>query len=322
MNKKALIGKWNVIPAVLFVVIIGSVLVTGIPGWNIIGAGASTAPSQIHLTWATNDVYHTMAVSWWTFGEGTPTVVYDTVSRGGVIGKYAYRSVGVNHRVADFEGWYHDVELTGLEPGTTYYFICGSAGGWSNECKFKTIGLTEQVSLVFGGDSRSTSEASIKTGPTRISNWPYARNWVSTTMAAEDPDFVIFGGDMVDMGNDQVEWADWFDMVQERFITPDGRMIPLVPVIGNHEVWKVSPPTPEGSTYEFFTGLFALPKNVLAPEYSELAYSLDFPNMHVTVLCTTSVFYDLAKEEASEQVNWLESDLAGSNAQCGKGVSS
>ena len=304
-----LMKKWHGIPAILLVIMVGSVLVIGIHGWTIVGA--KEEPSQIHLTWATNDVYHTMAVSWWTFGRGDSVVLYDTVSRGGVIGKYANRAKGVSHRVADFKGWYHDVELTGLQPGTTYYFVCGSSGGWSEEHKFRTIAEGEPVSFILGGDSRRPYAAEeIKGSPTAISNWPHARNWVSTTMAGEDPDFVIFIGDMVNSGNDQENWANWLEMVQERWVTPGGHMIPCVAVIGNHEMGAY--PDIE-SSYEYFTGIFALPGN-------ELWYSLDFPDLHVTVLCSSgacvATWWDERTEwEATEQVEWLESDLAGSEAE-------
>ncbi len=299
-----LMKKWYGIPVILLVIMVGSVLVIGIHWWTIVGA--DEVPSQIHLTWATNDVYHTIAVSWWTSYEGSDEVLYDTDSGA----PYAYAAVGDHQSVADFEGQYHDVELTGLAPGTTYYFVCGGDEGWSEEKSFRTIGLGEEVSFVLGGDSRRPyASYEIKSSPTAISNWPDARNWVSTTMAEEDPDFVVFIGDMVNSGNNQEEWANWLEMVEERWVTTDGCMIPLVPVIGNHEMGAY--PNVE-SSYEYFTGIFALPGN-------ERYYSLDFPDLHVTALCTTggcvATWWDPAEVEALEQVDWLESDLAGSDAE-------
>ena len=308
-----LLKKWRGIPVILLVIMVGSALVIGIHGWTIVGAGRGSkllVPSQIHLTWATNDVYHTMTVSWWTLERGTSVVLYDTVPHEGAIGLYANRAEGVSQRVADFKGWYHDAELTGLTTGTTYYFVCGGPAGWSDEHSFRTIDEEEGVSFILGGDSRRPyAAAEIKSSPTAISNWPYARDWVSTTMAGEDPDFVVFIGDMVNSGNDQEQWANWLEMVQERWVTPDGRMIPIVPVIGNHEMGAYPD---EESSYEFFTGIFALPGN-------ELWYSLDFPDLHVTVLCTTggcvATWWPPAEEEAEDQVEWLESDLGESDAE-------
>ena len=308
--KTSLMKKWHRIPIILLVLMVGSVLVIGIHGWAI--AGADEVPSQIHLTWSTNDVYHTITVSWWTSYEGSDVVRYDT---DGASGGYDHQAEGEHHRViidtVEFEGWYHDVELTDLEPGTTYYFVCGGPESWSEEHSFRTIGEDEEVNFILGGDSRRPYAAyEIKSSPTAISNWPEARDWVSTTMAGEDPDFVVFIGDMVNSGNDQENWANWLEMVEELWVTPDGRMIPIVPVIGNHEMGAY----PDvDSSYEYFTGIFALPGN-------ELWYSLDFPDLHVTVLCSSgacvATWWDERTEwEAKKQVNWLKKDLRKSEAE-------
>lgn len=318
--RRKLAKKWHWIPVILLIIMVGTPLAMAVHDSTIVGADSASllAPSQIHLTWSTNDVYHTMTVSWWTSTWGFSVVFYDTVPHGGVISEYAYRAVGVKQRVADFRGWYHDVELTGLEPGATYYFVCGGILGWSEEHSFRTIGEGEEVSFVLGGDSRRPyASYEIKSSSTSISSWPDARDWVSITMAGEDPDFVVFIGDMVNSGNDQENWSNWLEMVQRCFVTTDGRMIPLVPVIGNHEMGEY--PDVETS-YEYFTGVFALPENELVPELSELAYSLDFPDLHITVLCSSGAcvgtWWDPRTEwEAEAQVEWLNSDLAGSDAE-------
>lgn len=289
-----------------------------------VAGGSATAekfePEQVHLSWSTNDVYHTMTVMWWTESPGRDRVVYDTASHE-LPKKYAYRADGIHFQIAPevdrhgepietkFEGWYHETELTGLEPGTTYYFRVGGPGGYSQEWSFRTIGLDQNVKFVMGGDSRSPYAAyEIKSAPTAISNWPIARDWVTTGAAGEDPDFIVFGGDMVNEGRKQGDWNDWFDSMQECLVK-DGRMIPIVAVIGNHEMGAY--PDVE-STYEWFKGVFANPGN-------ELWFSLDFPNLHLTALSTTggctATWWEPALEEAVAQVEWLESDLAGSDAE-------
>ncbi|MGD2176863.1 MAG: metallophosphoesterase, partial [Anaerolineae bacterium] len=86
------------------------------------------------------------------------------------------------------------------------------------------------------------------------------------------------------------------------------RMIPIVAVIGNHEVGAY-PRT--DNTYAWFTGLFANPGD-------ELTFALNFPNLHLTSLKAStggvSSYWAPAEGEAEEQKDWLEADLQGSDA--------
>ena len=267
-------------------------------------------PGQTHLSWSTNDVYHTMTAMWFTQSLAGNRVLYDTVSRGSS-DDYAFVCDGARHRVGDFAGWYHEAQLAGLEPGTTYYFRVGGPRGYSREWSFRTIGLDQKVMFAVAGDSRRPwgDGYEIKVSPTCISNWPHARDWVTSCVTEEDPDFVIFTGDMVGEGNDQVHWNNWFESMQDHLVTENGRMIPIVAVIGNHEMGG----HPDvDSTYDWFKGVFANPGN-------ELWYSLDFPGLHVTTLSATGgcvgTWWKYAVPEAQSQRDWLEADLAGSDAE-------
>ncbi|OYT50903.1 MAG: hypothetical protein B6U73_03040 [Desulfurococcales archaeon ex4484_204] len=150
-------------------------------------------PKYVHLSWSENDAYHTMTVMWWTeFEESVGYVVYDTGPHN-VTSEYAYMAEGSAHKVCYgaccFPGYWHEVGLTGLQPGTTYYFRVGGPGGWSREWKFRTLGLDENVKFVVGGDSRRPwgEGYELKIYPTSISNWPWARDWVTKSAASEDP---------------------------------------------------------------------------------------------------------------------------------------
>jgi len=278
------------------------------------------APRLVHLSWSENDVYHTMTAVWWTAEEAESRMVYDTASHEDAA-DYQFSADGVTYHIApqvdrhgnpittSFPGYFHEVNLTGLEPGTLYYFRVGGNGMWSREWSFRTIGLDEDVKFVVGGDSRRPYAAvEIKRNPYSISNWPYARDWVTIMAAQENPDFVWFLGDMVNSGNSWENWQNWLESMEENLVTADGRMIPIVGVIGNHEMGAY--PDVE-STPAWFQGIFANPGD-------ELTFALDFPNLHLTSLNTTGgcigTWWEPAEDEALAQKDWLEADLQASVA--------
>lgn len=269
-------------------------------------------PKYIHLSWAVNDVYHTITIMWWTKYEVSGnTVVYDTEHHEKP-SEYKYAARAKVYRVCSekfhkcFPGYWHEVTLYGLKPGTVYYFRVGGPGGWSKEYKFRTLSPDQTLKIVITGDSRRPwgEGMELKREPWAVSNYPWSRIWLAKAIAEEDPDLVVFVGDMVNRGNIWENWAKWFEDVTDNYVTPDGRMIPIVAVIGNHEMGSY--PNVE-STYEWFKGLFANPGN-------ELWFSLDLPHTHLTVLATTggcvATWWEPMVKEAEEQVKFLEEDLA------------
>ncbi len=279
------------------------------------------APQLVHLSWAVDDVYHTMAAVWWTPGPAASKMVYDTTSHEDP-SDYRFIALGTAYHIAPeedrhgnpietiFPGQFHEVDLDGLTPGTLYYFRVGGDGFWSREWSFRTIGLDQDVKFIVGGDSRRPWGAEeIKYTPHAISNWPYARDWVTINAAQEDPDFIWFSGDMVNSGNSFENWKNWLESMQENLVTEEGRMIPIVGVIGNHELGAY--PDVE-STPAWFQGIFANPGD-------ELTFSLNFPNLHLTTLRAdggcVGTWWAPAEEEAEEQKDWLQSDLQGSDAE-------
>jgi hypothetical protein len=185
-----------------------------------------TNPEQVHLSWSTNDVYHSMTAMWFTSSPAASLVLYDVVPQEDPR-DYAFSCLGTAHQIRNFDGWYHEAELTGLEPGKTYYFRVGGPRGHSREWSFRTIGLDQQVRFAVGGDSRRPHPDELKFKPC-IPSWPDPRDRVFSCVAGESPDFVLFLGDMVLEGNNQEHWTNWFESIQDRLVTPDGRMIPLV----------------------------------------------------------------------------------------------
>ncbi len=272
-------------------------------------------PRYIHLSWAVNDVYHTITIMWWTrYDVSGNTVVYDTVHHD-QISQYRFKANATVLRVCAygkcFPGYWHEVTLKNLKPGTIYYFRVGGPGGWSKELKFRTIKPGQTIKLVFSGDSRRPwgNGYELKIHPNIISNFPWSRIWVAKAIAKENPDAVVFVGDMVEEGNNWTEWVKWFKDVTDNLITKDGRVIPIVAVIGNHEMGEW--PNIE-STYAWFKGLFANPGN-------ELWFALDFPYVHLVALATTggcvATLWGPMLKEAEEEVGFLNSTLATTHAR-------
>jgi hypothetical protein len=64
---------------------------------------------------------------------------------------------------------------------------------------------------------------------------PIIRQVISRA-AKEGPDFFVYSGDFVNAELSEYEWDLFFDLADELLITDEGRRIPIIPAIGNHEV--------------------------------------------------------------------------------------
>jgi acid phosphatase type 7 len=130
------------------------------------------------------------------------------------------------------------VELTGLQPDTRYAFRLAD----SETFTFRTLParLTRPVTFVVGGDNMHERE------------WFTAMNRAA---AARAPDFIIWGGDLA-YEDGQIakldRMIDYVDIMRDTLRAPDGRIIPVVVGIGNHEVrggyWWNNPRGREGWT--------------------------------------------------------------------------
>lgn len=116
------------------------------------------------------------------------------------------------------------VELTGLEPDTTYEFRFGDGG---TICKFRTLPAVLNRPLVFinGGDTAPTENF----------------RKMNQVAATYNPDFILWGGDLAYANGDPAQidkWYRWFDGIREDLIDSEGRIIPIVVTIGNHEIFR------------------------------------------------------------------------------------
>jgi hypothetical protein len=193
------------------------------PGGSSAGKAQRFAP-HTYLTWRDADTSTTMTVNYHTDDDFEASQVYfDTEARHGNPAAYRFREVGEAAKIPGArKRRVHTVRLTGLSPGAVYHFIAGDPlTGFTEERSFRTIPDDGRpIRFAVGGDMSNYRAA-----------WTMARR-----VAAEDPDVVMIGGDIAYAGGSYLLWDKWLRRWDRLMVAPDGRTIPLVLAIGNHEL--------------------------------------------------------------------------------------
>jgi hypothetical protein len=193
------------------------------PGGVSAGKAQRFAP-HVYLTWHDVDTTTTMTVNYHTGDDFEVSQVYfDTEARHGDPGAYRFRRVGEARTVPGARRRkLHTVHLTDLTPGATYHFIAGDpVTGFTEERTFRTIPDDGgPIRFAVGGDVSNYRTA-----------WLMARR-----VAAEAPDAVMIGGDIAYAGGSYLLWDKWLRRWDKLMVAPDGRTIPVVLAIGNHEL--------------------------------------------------------------------------------------
>ena len=169
----------------------------------------------------------------------------------------------------------HEVRLTGLSPATEYTYQVVFETGSSDLHTFTTaVAADSPFRFATYGDNK---------------DGPMNHERVADAVLATQPAFLIHNGDLVSRGNIEKQWGLYFFGPARRLM----HSVPVFPVFGNHE--DRSP---------LFFDYFSLPEN-------EAWYSFDFGNSHFVVLDSP---YEEQMEIDSDQINWLQDDLAASTA--------
>jgi len=252
---------------------------------------SSATPDQITLTWA-SDPKTTQAIQWRTSTDVAQSAARYRIKR--VAGtELADRWITVaaqtkelvNHNtVNDPVCNRHSVNLIGLEPSTTYEYEVGdgSSTGWSAPYTFTTApDTTTPFKFIYMGDAQNG-----------LDTWG---KLVHNAHAAEpDTAFYIMAGDLVNRGNERDDWDLFFHNAAGVY---DQKQ--LVPCIGNHEDQGDHGPW-------MYLELFDLPENGPVGVTPERAYSFTYSNALFVVLDSNVL--------PSEQVEWLDAQLANSDA--------
>jgi len=223
-----------------------------------------------YLSWK-NDPRTTMVVSWNTTAPETTLLAWGTTSECPDTTRGAYE-------------WRHEVELTGLAPGTLYYYSIPAHPEYGL-CSF-TTGQDKPDSIVFlvFGDTRNNPHLSL------LENWELHRDIVRAIIQGGPYEFGIHTGDIALSGSTDSHWQWYFATVADLV-----RTTPILYVPGNHE--EDAFPDLLGDI-EHYTTLLALPGN-------EANYSWDYGFIHFVALSTTG------RPDSLEKVTkWLEDDLA------------
>ncbi len=187
----------------------------------------------------------------------------------------------------------HEIEISGLAPGTTYYYAIGEGGvptvGDDAEHFFVTSpipGTVQPLRVWVLGDSGTadSSARAVRNAYTSYTGTTHTNLWL------------MLGDNAYTSGTDDEYEAAVFDMYPEML-----RKSVLWPTRGNHET--------SSSTYY---GIFSMTTGGEAgglPSGSEAYYSFDYANVHF--ICLDSQGSNLSTGGA--MATWLQADLAATN---------
>lgn len=185
-------------------------------------AAAAYDPPGLFLTWQ-RDPTTTMTIDWHALADAPREPVLEYRALGGADWTEAR---GASQPFPHCDRTIHRVELTGLDPATVYEFRPGAD---ARVFRFRTMPATidQPLRVAVGGDVRHSQAMMEKT------------NRVAMRHA---PDFIVWGGDLAYANSDPRHvdrWHEFFTAIKNTLIDADGRVVPIVVAIGNHEVfWR------------------------------------------------------------------------------------
>ena len=187
------------------------------------------------------------------------------------------------------EVYQYAAELEQLTSGTRYQYRIAAGETATDWQELYAPAADESYKMLLFPDSQSSDYADWK----QLAHLAWARN--------TDAQLFACMGDLVDNGEDRLQWTEFFGGVKEM-----QRSIPMAPVMGNHETynrdWKVRLP-------EAYLHYFDTPKNG-SKEFDRYYYSFDYGDVHYIILCTQQKEIDAFKNGLlAEQLAWMRRDL-------------
>ncbi|MCC5839410.1 MAG: metallophosphoesterase family protein [Opitutales bacterium] len=216
----------------------GGVELSLLEGWD--DRPLTSEPRHVRVLWI-EEPQHQAMVSWTTDLPGESHWLYlDTERRRGRAEAYARRvrptrSGPFALTRTDLEmgvrpSHFHHVHLTDLEPDTVYYLMVVSDGEASREFHFRTAPAEDRpLKMVFGGDSRIAGHTPYFHQDRRAVN----RQIAALFEVHDDIYGFIHGGDFTQLA--QWRFFDPWLTDHELTTTQNGRLLPTMPVRGNHD---------------------------------------------------------------------------------------
>ncbi|WP_235860267.1 purple acid phosphatase family protein [Rossellomorea aquimaris] len=178
----------------------------------------------------------------------------------------------------------NQVTVKKLKQDTTYVYRVGNGETWSNMQEFTTLKRKNQFEFAILGDTQSPSDLSLF-------------DQILSDVNGQDPAFMIHVGDLVD---DSSKFTQWDDVLEVMSQYDTIRTTNLVSALGNHEYMGDS----DASTAKAILGS---PGN--GPDMDKGGtYSIDYHNMHISVLGFTS-----DDKVLDQQMEWLKEDMKSSD---------
>ncbi len=196
------------------------------------------------------------------------TLTWVTAKPAGTVRKAGGTEVSVT------ESEYHSLELTGLEPGTTYVWNFNE-GGVEARASFTTAPATNApFTFIVFGDTRTRHEVHRK---------------AEERVIAEKASFVLHTGDMVSNGFKLEEWDQFFEIERDLLGS-----VPFYPTPGNHE-----------QNVPAFFKYFSFPGG------NGHRYSFNWGSVHVAAIDTNEIgdSPQVKTTFLDEEVEWLRQDL-------------
>ena len=187
------------------------------------------------------------------------------------------------------EVYQYTADLDNLTAGNSYQYRITAGDAATDWQPLYTPTVDENYKMLIFPDSQSSDYADWK----QLAHLAWARN--------TDAELFTCMGDLVDNGEDRLQWTEFFVGVKEM-----QRSIPMVPLMGNHETynldWKVRLP-------EAYLHYFKTPRNG-SKEFERYYYSFDYGDAHYIVLCTQQKEIGEFKDGlVEEQLAWIRRDL-------------
>jgi predicted phosphodiesterase len=235
-------------------------------------------PDRIVLNWSA-DPSSTQSVTWRTDTTITKAIAQVVIaSEGPKMADIARTDTAATERLdtrnAPTKGGvahFHSVTFAGLQPDTLYAYRVGDGTRWSEWFHFRTASSTRDkaFSFLYLGDAQND----ILSLFSRVIREGFRH--------APDMRFIIHAGDLVNDGNSDWQWGEWFHA--GGFIHA---MVPSIPVAGNHEYRAATAEEAAknaSSLSLYWKPQFTLPQNGVKG-LEESNYWMDYENTRIIVL--------------------------------------